>query len=167
MRTVFLPIQSVRNIFWFLVFCFVILVLQDVWYCILISRVLYNFLFAMCFVIMYHTRMYIFIFRLKSLVSERCGSKSKTMNIKLLRQNRSLGYCCEFALIWTRMSQKRTYAKSTFVQVMICCLMAPNHYLGQCWPRSMSLYDVTRPTVTGLQWCGTCYPLQWGERCDA
>ena len=28
---------------------------------------------------------------------------------------------------------------------MACCLMAPSHYLSQCWPRSLSPYDVTRP----------------------
>ena len=35
--------------------------------------------------------------------------------------------------------------KSTFVQVMAWCLMAPSHYLNQCWPRSMWPYGITRP----------------------
>ena len=35
--------------------------------------------------------------------------------------------------------------KSTLVQVMACCLMAPSHYRSQCWPRFMSSYGVTRP----------------------
>ena len=28
---------------------------------------------------------------------------------------------------------------------MAWCRQATSHYLGQCWPRSMSSYDVTRP----------------------
>ena len=35
--------------------------------------------------------------------------------------------------------------KSTLVQVMTWCRQATNHYLSQCWPSSMSPYDVTRP----------------------
>ena len=39
--------------------------------------------------------------------------------------------------------------KSTLVQVMAWC-QATSHYLSQCWPRSLSPYDITRP-----QWFGT------------
>ena len=35
--------------------------------------------------------------------------------------------------------------RSTLVQVMAWCRQATSHYLSQCWPRSMSPYDVTRP----------------------
>ena len=35
--------------------------------------------------------------------------------------------------------------KSTLVQVMAWRHLAPSHYLNQCWPSRMSLYDVTRP----------------------
>ena len=35
--------------------------------------------------------------------------------------------------------------KSTLVQVMAWCRQATSHYLSQCWPRSLSPYDVTRP----------------------
>ena len=35
--------------------------------------------------------------------------------------------------------------KSTLVQVMAWCRQATSHYLGQCWPRSISPYGVTRP----------------------
>ena len=35
--------------------------------------------------------------------------------------------------------------KSTLVQVMAWCRQATSHYLSQCWPRSPSPYDVTRP----------------------
>ena len=42
---------------------------------------------------------------------------------------------------------------STLVQVMVWCLMAPSHFLSQCWPRSiwknksrsLWLYGITRP----------------------
>ena len=43
------------------------------------------------------------------------------------------------------MSLDLTDEKSTLVQVMAWCRQAPSHYLSQCWPRSMSPYDVTRP----------------------
>ena len=35
--------------------------------------------------------------------------------------------------------------KSTLVQVRACCRQPTSHYLSQLWPRSMSIYDVTRP----------------------
>ena len=35
--------------------------------------------------------------------------------------------------------------KSTSVQVMAWCHQATNHYLSQCWHRSLSPYGVTRP----------------------
>ena len=47
------------------------------------------------------------------------------------------------ALRW--MPQDRTDNKSTLVQVMAWCRQATSHYLSQCWPRSLSPYDVTRP----------------------
>ena len=33
---------------------------------------------------------------------------------------------------------------STLVQVMAWCHQAPNHYLNQCWPRSMAQYYVNK-----------------------
>ena len=39
----------------------------------------------------------------------------------------------------------RTDKKLTLVQVMAWCHQATNHYLNQCWPRSTSPYDVTKP----------------------
>ena len=38
-----------------------------------------------------------------------------------------------------------TNKKSVLVHVMAWCHLAASHYLGQCWPRSMSPYGVTRP----------------------
>ena len=53
------------------------------------------------------------------------------------------GISCEIALIW--MSLDFTDDQSTLVQVMAWCRQATSHYLSQCWPRSLSPYDVTRP----------------------
>ena len=50
---------------------------------------------------------------------------------------------CELALRW--MSLDSTDDKSTLVQVMSWCCQATSHYMSQCWPRSLSPYDVTRP----------------------
>ena len=43
------------------------------------------------------------------------------------------------------MSMDLTDGESTLVQVMAWCHQATSHYLSQCWPRSLSTYDVTRP----------------------
>ena len=53
------------------------------------------------------------------------------------------GISCEIALTW--MSLDFTDDQSTLVQVMAWCRQATSHYLSQCWPRSLSPYDVTRP----------------------
>ena len=37
--------------------------------------------------------------------------------------------------------------ESTLVQVMAWCRQATSHYLSQCWHRSISPYDVTRPQL--------------------
>ena len=57
--------------------------------------------------------------------------------------NGGWGISYEIALRW--MSQDLTDDKSTLVQVMAWSRQATSHYLSQCWPRSMSLYGVTRP----------------------
>ena len=43
------------------------------------------------------------------------------------------------------MPQDLTDDKSTLVQVIAWCRQATSHYLHQCWPRSPTPYDVTRP----------------------
>ena len=53
------------------------------------------------------------------------------------------GICCDIALIW--MSIDFTDDLSALVQVMAWCHQATSHYLSKCWPRSLSLYGVTRP----------------------
>ena len=61
------------------------------------------------------------------------------------------GISYEIALRW--MPLDLTDDKSTLVQVMAWCRQATSHYLGQCWPRSMSPNDVTRPQWVNLTWC--------------
>ena len=48
---------------------------------------------------------------------------------------------------------KFTNENSTLVHVMAWCLMAPSHYLNQCWPRSISPYGVNRPWWVNETWC--------------
>ena len=43
------------------------------------------------------------------------------------------------------MPQDLTHDRSTLVQVMARCHLAPSHYLSQCWPRSLARYGITRP----------------------
>ena len=78
-----------------------------------------------------------------SLAPGRCGSNIKSIIFKLVKQNSNLPTCCEITL--RRMPKNLTNDWTTLVQVMVWCRQATSHYLRQCWPRSMSLYDVTRP----------------------
>ena len=59
----------------------------------------------------------------------------------------------EIAHKW--MSPDLTNDKSTFVQVMAWCHQATSYYLSQCWPQSISSYDVIR-----LQWVNMLFILQ-------
>ena len=43
------------------------------------------------------------------------------------------------------MTQNTSDSKSTLVKVMAWCCQTRNHYLDQCWPRSMPSWGVTRP----------------------
>ena len=48
--------------------------------------------------------------------------------------------------------------QSTLVQVMAWGCQATSHYLGQCWPRSLKSYGVTRPQWFNSQkLCGDSY----------
>ena len=40
--------------------------------------------------------------------------------------------------------------KSTSVQVMAWCRQARSHFLSLCWPRSMSLYGISRPQCVNI-----------------
>ena len=67
----------------------------------------------------------------------------------------------EIALWW--LSLDVTDDKSTLVQVMAWCRQATSHYLNQCWPRSLSLYGITRP-----QWVKISYEPtnNWWYSCN-
>ena len=67
----------------------------------------------------------------------------KLVNVKLITTIHFLSTFCEIAIRW--MPQHVTDHKSTLVQVMAWYHQAASHYLSQCWPRSLSPYDVTRP----------------------
>ena len=66
------------------------------------------------------------------------------------------GISCKISLIW--MSLDITDDQSTLVQVIAWWRQATSHYLSQCWPRSASSYDVTRP-----QWVEMLMPRQNGH----
>ena len=57
---------------------------------------------------------------------------------------------CEISLIW--MSLDFIDDQSTSFQVMTWCHQVTSHYLNQCWPRSLSPYDVTRPQWVKMQY---------------
>ena len=63
------------------------------------------------------------------------------------------------ALFVKWMSQNTSDVNSTLVQVIGWCHQATRHYLRQCWPRTMSPFDVTRPQGTNTHllvmhgWC--------------
>ena len=78
-----------------------------------------------------------------------CHSKDVIFNIVLLIGIFRSSH--DNALSW--MSQDRTDDKSILVQVMAWCHQATSHYLSQCWPRSLSPYDITRP-----QWLNSLRP---------
>ena len=63
----------------------------------------------------------------------------KVSFLNLLWQNNSLGTLSEIALGW--MTQNCT----------VMCLMAPSHYLYQCWPSFMMPCGVTRPQWVNLR----------------
>ena len=79
----------------------------------------------------------------------RCHFKTAIFNIVLL-----IGIFTsskDNALRW--MLRDLIDDKSTLIQVMAWCRQATSHYLSQCWPSSMSPYDITRP-----QWVNLPYP---------
>ena len=87
----------------------------------------------------YVVELWFLYYALNSLAPGRPGHNSKSMILKLIMQNNSLGTYCVIALQW--MSQKLTDEKSTLAQVMAWCL-------SQCWTLFMSPYGVYKVTVS-------------------
>ena len=94
--------------------------------------------------------------QVSSLGHWRCSSNLKSVILKLIVHNSSMGIHCDFALRW--MPKNPTNNKSTLVQVMAWCSQAISHFTNQCWPRSLSLHWVSRP-----QRFKTWRPLQNGR----
>ena len=82
------------------------------------------------------------------LVPGRYSNYFKIVIFLFMLQNEFLSTSCEIAL---RCMAHNPIGRSTLVQVMAWCCQATNHYLSQCWPRSMSPYGVTMP-----QWVDIC-----------
>ena len=82
---------------------------------------------------------------INSLSLGRWGKNSKYMYLvfKQMQQLDSISIYGGNALKW--MPQNRFANKSTLVQVMAWCHQATSHYLSQCWPWSMTSYDITKP----------------------
>ena len=80
---------------------------------------------------------------INSLAPGRFQFNFRLVIFKLNLVNGGWGISYEIALRW--MPLDLTVDKSTLVQVMAWCHQATSHYLGQCWPRSMSPNGVTRP----------------------
>ena len=78
---------------------------------------------------------------IKLLVLERCSGTFKSViyeiPIKLMSTS------CNIAL--SLIPQNTFDTKSTLVLVMAWCRQVTSHYLSQCWPRSVSLYGITKP----------------------
>ena len=74
----------------------------------------------------------------------------KLENFKLISTMNILCIFSEIAIRW--MPQHLTDHYSTLVQGMAWCRQATSHYLSQCWPRSLSPYDVTRPQWVKSTW---------------
>ena len=75
--------------------------------------------------------------------SGRCGQNFKIIIFKLIPWTHISCTTCKIVVRWR--PQNSIDDKSTLVQVMAWSHQATSHYLSQCWPRSMSPYNVTRP----------------------
>ena len=75
------------------------------------------------------------------LVPGRVELNFRLVIFKLILSVDGWGVSCKIALRWISFSL--TDDKSALI--MAWCRQATSHYLSQCWPGSMSPYDVTRP----------------------
>ena len=77
------------------------------------------------------------------LAHEMYGRNSLSIISKPIIHDSNLSISCEIAVRW--MPHNLTNKKSALVQVLVWRCQAASQYLNQCWPRSMSPYDITRP----------------------
>ena len=80
---------------------------------------------------------------IKPLAPGRSGFNFKSAIFNLVLLNGIFRSSYDNALRW--MSWDLSEDNSTLVQIMAWWGQATNHYLSQCWPRSLSPYGVTRP----------------------
>ena len=78
-----------------------------------------------------------------SLAPGKCCHNLKSTIFETIIHNSMLGKHCGIA--FRIKPQNLSDMKSTLVWVMVWCLQATSHYLNQCWPMSMSPYNITRP----------------------
>ena len=58
---------------------------------------------------------------------------SSTVSITFPHLMYNISLDCYFNSLWSSCTIWQHWSLSTLAQVMTCCLMAPNHYLNQCW----------------------------------
>ena len=87
--------------------------------------------------------------QINSLAPGRFDHSLKLVNFKLISTIKYFLLNC-YSIRWR--PQHLTGHKSTLVQVMSWCRQATSHHLSQCWPRSLSPYDVTRSQWVNHFW---------------
>ena len=104
---------------------------------------------------------------LYSLASGRIQRDFRKLIFQLILVNDGWSISCEIVLEW--MSMDLTDGKLTLVQVLAWCCQATSHYLSQCWPRSLSSYDIIRPQwvksslTPDLRPVSPCGSWRWGS----
>ena len=86
--------------------------------------------------------------KVNSLASGRCSNLKSVIFRHIIRIN-FMSTSCKIAF---HLMPQNTFDGVMLIQVMAWCHQATNHYLSQCWPRSMSPYGVTKP-----QWVNTMH----------
>ena len=77
-----------------------------------------------------------------SLAPEWWGNNFAGVFFKHIMRTGLLSMICETGIRWE--PRDPTYGVSTLVSVIAWCRQASGHYIGHCWPWSMSSYGVTR-----------------------
>ena len=80
------------------------------------------------------------LIEINSLAPGRCGCNFTSVFSKFMSQIHIFSTSCETGFRW--MPLNHTDDESTLVQLMAWCSQATNHYLNQCWPRSLLPYGV-------------------------
>ena len=81
--------------------------------------------------------------KLNSLSPGKFESNFRYLIFQIISLINGWGISSELVLRWMLLDLADDN-KSTLVQVMAWCRQATNHYLSQCWPRSLSPYGITR-----------------------